>query len=408
MFHMCVCRLAAPAFFLSCLMRRQFLFDTGNGLGRIQMFGTDIGTIHDGMTAIEFEGIVDGLQAFGRLSIAGILHPSIGLHQDGRSQVGIGIPPIGRTGRTATGTQDAFVHAIEFGSVLAGLQIFGLTGCFGHGRLQPRFNGFVLFVKIGHVRYQIFEHVHVRQGINFGTARRGGGTGGSVLFAAVLGIVDVAETGQGIGAIDVHGTGSTNAFATTASKGQRGILFIFNLEQGIQYHGTTVIQIDRIRTEIGLLMRTFRIPAIDFEILNTFGFGRCGGSSLRGQEGGPQHHGSTHSCTTLVGLPERRRQTTTTTNGTHRDDDDDDDDDEYDDCVSNHHTRLFYIRMVVATTPKGEENVSSCLVASAPEPQKRKEQMLCACARAGSSRDWRAGATSSMPSDPKGRINYPW
>lgn len=108
------------------------------------MFGTRLGTIHNGMTAIQLERIIQVLESLLSGGIPGIGNPSVGLHQDGRSEVLVGTPPVGRTGGGTAGTEDAFVHAIEFGPILFGLEELALaTVGLGRtvGRLQPRFNG---------------------------------------------------------------------------------------------------------------------------------------------------------------------------------------------------------------------------------------------------------------------------
>jgi hypothetical protein len=231
------------------------LLDMGNRLAGIQVLGTDLGAIHDCMAAIQFKGIVQLGQTLLGFAIATVFNPSIGLHQNGGTQILVGVPPVTGTTRRATGAQDTLVHAIEFGSILLGLQVFALTGLLFHGRLQPRFNAPVLFVKVAHVGDQIFNDIHVREWINF--ARR-----------LQIGLINVRETGEGIDAVNVHGARSANAFATRAPKGEGGILLILDLEQGIEDHGTAVVQINRIGAQIGLLI-LFGIPAIDFEILDT-------------------------------------------------------------------------------------------------------------------------------------------
>jgi len=55
-------------------------FDLSNGGTGIEMFRTDFGTIHNGMTPIEFEGIIQIRETFIGRRIAGIFNPPIGLH----------------------------------------------------------------------------------------------------------------------------------------------------------------------------------------------------------------------------------------------------------------------------------------------------------------------------------------
>ena len=82
-------------------------------------------------------------------------------------------------------------------------------------------------------------------------------------------IVNVTEASQGVGPINIHGTGTTNSFPTGATKGQRGVLFILNLDEGIQDHWTAIVQINWVGAEIGPL-RLFRIPSVDLKVLDLF------------------------------------------------------------------------------------------------------------------------------------------
>lgn len=188
------------------MQRRQLLFDRGNGLSGVQMFGTRLGTIHNGMTAIQFKGVIEVAQSLHRLAVPTVFDPSIGLHQHGGSQILVTVPPVTGTTGTATGTQYTLVHTIQLGAVLFGLQVFLLIRGLGVGRLQPGFNGAVLFIEITHIGYQIFNHVHVGEWVYFG---------GLGEFLPV----NVGQTRQGVDPVNVHGTTSANALPTTASKG---------------------------------------------------------------------------------------------------------------------------------------------------------------------------------------------
>ena len=64
-------------------MTRQLLLDIGNRLTRIQVLGTNLGTVHDGVATIQLEGIIEFCQTFLGLAIAAVFNPAVGLHQDG-------------------------------------------------------------------------------------------------------------------------------------------------------------------------------------------------------------------------------------------------------------------------------------------------------------------------------------
>lgn len=90
----------------------QLLLDVGNGLTRIQVLGADLGTVHDGMASVELKCIIQLFQSLLGRSIARVLDPTVRLHQDRRSQVLVGIPPVTGTRGRAASTQNAFVHTI--------------------------------------------------------------------------------------------------------------------------------------------------------------------------------------------------------------------------------------------------------------------------------------------------------
>lgn len=203
-----------------------------NRLSGIQMLGTNLCTIHNRMTPVQFKRIIQLIQTLLRRPIPRIFNPTIGLHQDSRSQVLVGIPPIRRTRRTTARTQNTLVHAIQFGTILSRLQKLALTLALGIGGLQPRFNGTVLFVEIAHVGDQVLDDVHVREWINLG---------GLLIF-----FVNVIQTRERVDPVNVHGATATNAFATGTAKGEGGILFVLDFNESVQYHGAAVIEIDGI------------------------------------------------------------------------------------------------------------------------------------------------------------------
>ena len=97
---------------IGCLFLRKFLLNMSNGLPRIQMLWTDFGTIHNRMTTIKFEGIIQFSQPLILKVITRILNPPICLHQYRGSKVLVSIPPVGWTCRAAACAEDTFVHTI--------------------------------------------------------------------------------------------------------------------------------------------------------------------------------------------------------------------------------------------------------------------------------------------------------
>ena len=123
-----------------------------DGTTGIKILGTSIGTVHNGVATVELVGIVQILQTLFGHFITRIGNPTVGLLEDGRTQVLVGMPPVGRTGGGAAGTENALVQAIEEKTVFVGLEILHfVVGVHGSLLLQPGLDGGVLFVEVGHI-----------------------------------------------------------------------------------------------------------------------------------------------------------------------------------------------------------------------------------------------------------------
>ena len=123
-----------------------------DGTTGIKILGTSIGTVHNGVATVELVGIVQILQTLFGHFITRIGNPTVGLLEDGRTQVLVGMPPVGRTGGGAAGTENTLVQTIEEKTVFVGLEIFHfIVGVHGSLLLQPGLDGGVLFVEVGHI-----------------------------------------------------------------------------------------------------------------------------------------------------------------------------------------------------------------------------------------------------------------
>ena len=89
-----------------------------NRLGRIQALGAGAGAIHDRMATVEPERIFQVIQSLTGGIVPAIHDPAVRLQQGSRTQVTVTVPPVTRTSRTAARAKDAFVHAVELGTVL--------------------------------------------------------------------------------------------------------------------------------------------------------------------------------------------------------------------------------------------------------------------------------------------------
>lgn len=145
--------------------------------------------------------------------------------------------------------------------------------------LQVGLDGLVLLVKVRQVRYQVLDDVGVRQGVDLDIGR---GLGG-----------DSAQAGQGVLAVDVHGTAAADALSATPSEGQGRVLLVLDLNQGVQDHGARLVEVNGVGLKLGLLGRGIGIPSVDLERLD-LGLLLSG---LADRRHGPREDGTgTESC----------------------------------------------------------------------------------------------------------------
>ena len=71
--------------------------------------------------------------------------------------------------------------------------------------------------------------------------------------------------GESVSAIDIHRTGAADAFATGTAEGQRCVLLALDLDDGIENHRATTIQIHFVGVDTWVLA-TVRVVAIDLEV----------------------------------------------------------------------------------------------------------------------------------------------
>lgn len=90
------------------------------------------------------------------------------------------------------------------------------------------------------------------------------------------------ETSKGINSVDVHGTASTDSLTATPPESQGGINFILDADQGIEHHGTRLVQIQSVRLHARLRGGLIRVPAINVERLNFCILARLGLLDCRG------------------------------------------------------------------------------------------------------------------------------
>mmetsp|Transcript_5135 Transcript_5135/g.7816 ORF Transcript_5135/g.7816 Transcript_5135/m.7816 type:complete len:254 (+) Transcript_5135:273-1034(+) len=231
--------------------------DVGNRLSRVQVLRARVAAVHDRMASVQLEGVVQLLQALLGELVPAVLDPAVGLHQHCRAQVLVGAPPVGGAGGGAARAQDALVHAVQLLAVFPRLQVFHVGVLLFVLPLEPWLDGLVLVVEVGHVWHQVAMHVHVWERVDAG---------------GVLGVGDPAQARQGVGPLDVHGTGPTDAFATRLAECKGRVLLSFNLDQGVQNHRPALLQVNGVGGHIGLAT-VVGVPSVDLEVLDVFALG---------------------------------------------------------------------------------------------------------------------------------------
>ena len=65
-------------------------------LGRVQPLRTGLGTVHDGVAAVEPERVLEIVEALAGGLVAAVLDPARRLQQRGRPEIALAVPPVAR------------------------------------------------------------------------------------------------------------------------------------------------------------------------------------------------------------------------------------------------------------------------------------------------------------------------
>src|SRR6185503_16616524 len=96
------------------------LLGFGDRLRRVEPLGADVRAIHNRVTAIEAERILEPIESLAGRFVAAVGQPAIGLEQDRRPEELVRVPPIARATGRAAKAQDALVEAVELLAVVRG------------------------------------------------------------------------------------------------------------------------------------------------------------------------------------------------------------------------------------------------------------------------------------------------
>jgi hypothetical protein len=144
------------------------------------------------VAAVQAHRVVERVPALGRLLVAGVGQPPVGLQEDGGAEVLLRVPPVGRARGRAARAEDAFVETVELLPVRLALPVLLALCCVSQpaanvtrdspeplrtyirrGRipLQIRLNRLVLLVEMGKVGNQVLDDVGVRKRVDLYVSR---------------------------------------------------------------------------------------------------------------------------------------------------------------------------------------------------------------------------------------------
>ena len=97
------------------------MFGVADRARGVQPFRARLCAVHDRVTAIEAEWILQAVKPLPGGLIPTVGKPAIGLQQDRRTEILVLVPPVARARCGAAEAQDALPQAVEFGALLGGL-----------------------------------------------------------------------------------------------------------------------------------------------------------------------------------------------------------------------------------------------------------------------------------------------
>jgi len=136
-----------------------------NGSGGVKALRTRPGTVEDGVAAIQAHLVLKFLLTMRLVGIARISDPAVGLHEGGRAEILVLIPPVGGTGCRTASTKDALIEAVKLLPVFWGLKKLAVSGWVVI--LEVGLDRLVLLVEQCEVGNEVFHNIHMRERIDF-------------------------------------------------------------------------------------------------------------------------------------------------------------------------------------------------------------------------------------------------
>lgn len=83
-------------FIWTLLLQSHLLLDLGNGVAGVKTLGARSRAVENRVASIQAHRVVEGVLSLGLPLVTGVDDPSVGLEENGGSQVLLGVPPVGR------------------------------------------------------------------------------------------------------------------------------------------------------------------------------------------------------------------------------------------------------------------------------------------------------------------------
>lgn len=85
------------------------------------------------------------------------------------------------------------------------------------------------------------------------------------LRATILGVH--TQAGKGVLAVDVHRTATADTLTAASSESESRVELVLDADNGVQDHGSGLVQVDGVALETRLLGRRIGVPSVDLESL---------------------------------------------------------------------------------------------------------------------------------------------
>lgn len=90
------------------------------------------------------------------------------------------------------------------------------------------------------------------------------------------------QASQSVDTVDVHGARTADTFTARSAESEGRVDFVLYPDEGIEHHGSSLVQVEVVGGHLGLLAGLVWVPAVDLEGLH---LGVLGGSRVNSRIG---------------------------------------------------------------------------------------------------------------------------